>query len=262
MNIHATALVEDGAELADDVMIGPWCQVGPEVRLGPGVRLDSHVVITGRTEIGAHTRVWPFASLGGEPQDLKYGGETTRLEIGSGCRIREHVTVNRGTAKGGGVTRIGSGTLLMAGVHVAHDCWLGEQVIVVSGAALGGHVRVGSHAIIGGLSGIHQFVRIGAHAIVGGMSGVERDVIPFGSVVGNRAELVGLNLVGLKRRGVPRAVVEALRGAYEMIFFGEGAVADNAARAGERWAEVPEVQLLSDFVRAPSVRSLCLPRRL
>lgn len=261
MNIHPTALVEDGAKLAEGVLVGPWCHVGPEVTLDAGVELLSHVVVTGRTKIGARTRIWPFTSLGHAPQDLKYRGERTQLEVGSDCLIREHVTVNRGTVQGGGMTRIGCGTLLMAGVHVAHDCRLGERVVVASGAALGGHVQIGDYAIIGGLSGVHQFVRVGAHAIIGGMSGVDRDVIPFGSAVGNRAELVGLNLVGLKRRGFAREVLAALREAYDMIFFGEDPVAESAARVAARWSELPEVQMLAGFVRAPAKRPLCVPRQ-
>lgn len=260
MNIHPTAIVEGGAEIAADAVIGPYCLVGPDVEIGPRAELIAHVVVAGDTVIGARTRVWPFASIGHQPQDLKYRGEATRLEIGADCMIREHVTVNPGTAGGGGLTRIGAHCLLMAGAHVAHDCRIGEHVVLANGATLGGHVEVGDHAIIGGLSGVHQFVRIGAHAIVGGMSGVERDVIPFGSAMGNRAELVGLNLVGLKRRGVAREIIEALRGAYAMIFEGGGPLAEGAARAGERWPDVAEVQTLVAFIAAGSPRQLCLPR--
>ncbi|HUF87769.1 MAG TPA: acyl-ACP--UDP-N-acetylglucosamine O-acyltransferase [Thermohalobaculum sp.] len=260
MTIHPTAIVEDGARLADGVTVGPYCVVGPGVTLEEGVELLSQVAVAGATRIGAGTRVWPFASLGQQPQDLKYRGEPTRLEIGPGCMIREQVTINTGTAGGGGVTRIGAGCLVMAGCHVAHDCRLEAGVVLASHAALGGHVDVGEHAVIGGLSGVHQHVRIGAHAFVGGCSGVDRDVIPYGAAVGNRAVLAGLNLVGLKRRGFERAALESLRAAYRMIFESGGKPAERAAEAAAAYPESQLVQRLAAFVRAGAARHLCLPR--
>ena len=260
MTIHPTAIVEDGARLAGDVTIGPYCTVGPQVTLAEGVELVSHVALAGRTSVGAGTRIWPFASIGHQPQDLKYRGEESWLEIGAGCMIREHVTMNPGTAGGGLHTRVGSDCLFMMGCHVGHDCRIGDHVVMANNAILGGHVEVGEFAFLGGLSAVHQYVRIGAHAMVGGMSGVDKDVIPYGSVIGNRAELGGLNLVGLKRRGFGRDTIHALRGAYRMIFEGEGTLAERAARAGEAYAEVEPVQQMVAFIRAGSSRNLCTPR--
>ncbi len=259
MTIHPTAIVEDGARLADGVTIGPYCTVGPAVTLEAGVELVSHVVLAGETRIGAGTRVWPFAALGHAPQDLKYRGEATRLEVGPRAMIREHVTIHRGTEGGGGVTQVGAGCLVMAGCHVAHDCRLGEGAILASNAALGGHVALGAFATVGGLSAVHQHVRIGAHAFVGGLTGVDRDVIPYGTAHGNRAALDGLNLVGLKRRGFPRPVIEALRGAYAMIFAGAGPLAVRAAEAEAAFPDVEEVKRLARFIRADTSRHFCLP---
>ncbi len=209
-SIHATAIVEPGAKLADDVRIGPYCVIGAEVELAEQVELVSHVVIAGRTRIGAGTKIYSFASLGGPPQDLKYKGEPSALIIGAKNVIREQVTMNPGTAGGGMVTRVGNNGLFMVGAHVAHDCKLGNNVIMANNATLGGHVEVGDHAILGGLCAVHQFVRIGPHAMIGGMSGVEHDVIPYGLVKGDRARLSGLNYGGpqaprLLAQGHPRS---------------------------------------------------------
>ena len=260
MTVHPTALVDPGARLGADVRVGPWCVVGPGVELCDGVELLSHVAVAGNTRIGQRTRVWPFASLGHQPQDLKYAGEPSRLEIGADCMVREHVTANPGTTGGGMVTRVGDRCLLMVGAHVGHDCQIGDGVIMANNATLAGHVIVGEHAFLGGLSAVHQFVRIGAHAMVGGMSGVERDVIPFGSVIGNRAELGGLNIVGLKRRGFARETIHALRAAYREIFHGEGSLAERAAAAGRAHADEPAVQQVVAFILADSSRSFCVPR--
>ena len=260
MTIHPTAIVEDGARLTGNVTIGPYCTVGPHVTLAEGVELVSHVAVAGHTSVGVDTRIWPFASIGHSPQDLKYRGEESWLEIGAGCMIREHVTMNPGTSGGGLHTRVGSNCLFMMGGHVAHDCRIGDNVIMANNATLAGHVEIGEFAFLGGLSAVHQFVRIGAHSMVGGMSGVEKDVIPYGSVIGNRAELGGLNLVGLKRRGFGRDVIHALRGAYRMIFQGEGSLAERAARAGEAYADIEPVQHMVAFIRADTSRSFCTPR--
>lgn len=260
MTVHPTAIVDPAATLGEGVRIGPYSVVEGPVVLAEGVEIHAHAVVRGQTTIGARTRIWPFASIGHQPQDLKYAGEASRLEIGADCMIREHVTANPGTAGGGLVTRIGDGCLLMVGAHVGHDCQVGAGVIMVNNATLAGHVEVGDHAILGGLSAVHQHVRIGPHAMVGGMSGVEKDVIPFGSVIGNRAELGGLNIVGLKRRGFPREAIHALRQAYRTIFVGEGSLQERAARAGSEHAGVDAVQQLVAFILADTSRNFCTPR--
>lgn len=262
MSIHPTAIIEPGAHLGADVRVGPYCVVGPEVELSDGVELISHVAVAGRTRVGAGTRIWPFASVGHQPQDLKYAGEPSRLEIGAGCMIREHVTLNPGTTGGGMLTRVGDRCLFMMGSHVGHDCRVGDNVILANNATLAGHVEIGDFAFLGGLCAVHQFVRIGTQAMVGGMSGVEKDVIPFGSVIGNRAELGGLNLVGLKRRGFDRDTIHAIRAGYRMIFSGEGSLADRATRAAEAFAAVEPVRLMTDFILADSARSFCTPREV
>ncbi|MFN3614014.1 MAG: acyl-ACP--UDP-N-acetylglucosamine O-acyltransferase, partial [Rubrimonas sp.] len=214
VEIHPSSVVDPAARLGQGVRIGPFCCVGPDVTLGDGVELISHVAVAGVTSIGAGTRVWPFASLGHQPQDLKFRGERSVLEIGAGNMIREGVTMNPGTEGGGGVTRVGDRGLFMVGVHVGHDCIVGDNVIMANNATLGGHVVVGDFAVLGGISAVHQKVRIGAGAMVGGMTGVEKDVIPYGSVIGDRARLAGLNLVGLKRRGVPHDQIHGVRACY------------------------------------------------
>ncbi|GMG83662.1 acyl-ACP--UDP-N-acetylglucosamine O-acyltransferase [Paralimibaculum aggregatum] len=260
MSIHPSAVVEPGAEIAPGVEIGPFCHVGAEVVLGEGVQLVSHVTVAGRTRIGARTRVWPFASLGHQPQDLKFEGEPSRLEIGADCMIREHVTANPGTRGGGMLTSVGDRCLLMVGAHVGHDCKLGNGVILANNATLAGHVEIGDFAFLGGLSAVHQFVRIGGQAMVGGMTGVEKDVIPFGLVIGNRAELGGLNIVGLKRRGFPREVIHALRAAYREVFHGAGSLHERAERAAAAHAGVAAVEEMIGFILADSSRSFCTPR--
>lgn len=258
--IHPTAIVEGGARIGADARIGPYCLIGPEVELSDGVELHSHVVIAGRTRIGPRTRVWPFASIGHQPQDLKFAGEASQLEIGADNMIREHVTMNPGTAGGGLITRVGDGGLFMMGSHVGHDCKIGDNVIFANNATLAGHVEIGDFAVLGGLSAVHQHVRIGAHAMVGGMSGVEKDVIPYGAVIGNRAELGGLNVIGLRRRGFDRETIHALREAYRAVFFGEGSLTDRAAAAAARWEGVAPVQEMTGFILADTARSFCTPR--
>jgi UDP-N-acetylglucosamine acyltransferase len=257
--IHETAVVAKGAEVGENVSIGPYSVVGSEVALRDGVTLLAHVVVDGRTTIGANTRVYPFASIGHPPQDLKYKGEPSQLEIGCNNIIREHVTMNPGTEGGGMVTRIGNNCLFMVGAHVAHDCQIGDHAIMVNNATLAGHVRVDEWAIIGGLSAVHQFVRIGRHAMVGGMSGVENDVIPYGSVMGNRARLTGLNIVGLKRRGFGREVIQSLRSAYRLLFAQEGTMAERLDDVARLFDGNEPVMEIVDFVRAESSRSLCQP---
>mgnify|MGYP002641785667 CR=1 FL=1 len=257
--IHPTAIVEDGAKIGDGVVIGPYCVVGPEVHLHNGVELLSHVVVGGRTEIGANSKIFPFASIGLQPQDLKYHGEASRLEIGSNNIIREHVTMNPGTEGGGMVTKIGDDCLFMVGAHVAHDCHIKDHDILVNNATLGGHVTIDEWAIIGGLSAVHQFVRIGRHAMVGGMSGIENDIIPYGSVIGNRARLQGLNVVGLKRRNFDRETIHALRSAYRLMFAAEGTMAERLEDVAEMMRDIEPVMEIVDFIRADSSRSICQP---
>ncbi len=258
--IHPSAVVAAGARLGEGVEIGPFCTVGPDVTLGDGVRLISHVAVAGVTGIGPRTVVWPFASLGHAPQDLKYRGERTTLRIGADCMIREGVTMNTGTATGTGETVVGDGGLFMVGVHVAHDCVVGDRVVLANNATLGGHVEVGDGAILGGICAVHQKVRIGRGAMVGGMTGVERDVIPFGVVIGDRARLAGLNVVGLKRRGLSKEALHAVRAAYRAIFHAEGALAAKAEAVLATWGEVPEARAIAEFILADSQRAFCTPR--
>lgn len=260
VDVHPTAVVDPAAKLGDGVRIGPFCVVGPEVELGDGTRLESHVVVAGRTSIGAGTRVFPFASLGQDPQDLKYAGEASQLLIGRNTVIREHVTMNPGTEGGGMVTRVGDGCLFMMASHVAHDCLIGDHVILANNATLGGHVEIGDHAILGGLSAVHQFVRIGDHAFIGGMAGVERDVIPYGMVIGERGWLGGLNLVGLKRRGFDRDAIHGLRAAFRELFHGDGEMTDRIAAVADTYGDITAVQHLVEFLRESTGRQILRPR--
>ncbi len=258
--VHPTAIVAPGAKLADDVVLGPYCVIGEHVVLSAGVSLKSHVVIDGRTTIGERTRIFPFASIGFETQDLKYKGEPSTLEIGHDNTIREHVTINPGTEGGGMVTRVGNHCLLMVGAHVAHDCLIGDHVILVNNATLGGHVIVEDYAILGGLSAVHQFVRIGRHAMIGGMSGVERDVIPYGLVMGDRARLTGLNIVGMQRRGFSREEIQGLRNAYQFLFSSDGTLNERVNETAERFGGIGPVDDIIAFIRADSSRAICQPK--
>ncbi|WP_300518574.1 acyl-ACP--UDP-N-acetylglucosamine O-acyltransferase [Aliiroseovarius sp.] len=256
--VHSSAIVEDGAVVGPDCIVGPFTIVGAKVRLGRGVHLKSHVVVTGDTSIGEETVVFPFAVIGEVPQDLKFGGEETRLDIGARNRIREHVTMNPGTAGGGGLTRIGDDGLFMAGCHVAHDCQIGNHVILVNNVAVAGHCHIDDQVIVGGLSGIHQFVRIGRGAIIGALSMVTSDVLPHALVQGPRGELDGLNLVGLKRRGVDRADITALRAAFLMLKQGEGNFQERARRLEEE-ADSDYVREMVAFILGDSDRGFLTP---
>ena len=258
--IHPTAIVASGASLADDVVIGPYCVIGEDVVLGPGVGLAAHVVVDGRTTIGESTRIFPFASIGLEPQDLKYRGEASSLVIGRNNTIREYVTINPGTAGGGMVTRVGDDCLLMIGVHVAHDCQIADHVVMANNATLAGHVAVGEYARLGGLCAVHQFVRIGRHAMIGGMSGVERDVIPYGQVMGNRARLYGLNIIGMQRGGFSREDIQGLRSAYQFLFSTDGTLSDRVNETAERFGGIAPVDDIIAFIRADSSRAICQPK--
>ncbi len=257
-DIHPSAIVEPGAQIAEGCIIGPFCHIGPDVTLDEGCVLKSHVVITGETTIGAGSTIYSFACIGEVPQDLKFQGEKTRLEIGARARIREHVTINTGTAGGGGLTQVGDDFLAMAGCHVAHDVRIGDRVIIVNNAALAGHCVVEDDVIIGGLSGVHQFVRIGRGAIIGAVTMVTNDVIPYGLVQAPRGVLDGLNLVGLKRRGVGRADITALRAAFQMLAQGEGTFQERARRMGGE-TDSEYVAQIVEFVTGGSDRSFLTP---
>lgn len=263
-DFHPAAIVEDGATIGDGVSVGAFSHVGPEAIIGAGTRIHSNVVVSGRTRIGPNCEIYPFAVVGGPPQDLKYDGSATELHIGGGTIIREHCTVHRGTPGGGdGVTRVGEKCFLMVATHVAHDCIIGDNVILINQATLAGHCEIGDNAIIGGLSAVHQFVRIGKHAFIAGMTGIEHDVIPFGLAKGilRRAHLTGLNLVGLKRRGFPREEIHALRSAYRDLFEGESAgIVERAEDLAERDGQYSLVMDLVNFIRGKTGRSFCLPQ--
>lgn len=259
--IHATAVVAPEARLGEGVRIGPYCVVGPHVELGAGTVLHSHVAVEGWTRVGAGCEIFPFASVGHRPQDLKFKGEETHLEIGEGTQIREHVTLNPGTAGGGRVTRVGRNCLLMVGAHIAHDCQVGDNVIMANNATLAGHVHVGERAFIGGLSAVLQFVRIGHNAMIGGMSGVEQDVIPYGLVMGERATLQGLNLVGLRRSGLPREEVDRLRGAFDRLFApGDRPLEDRARELADEAGESPLIARITEFIARRSKHGILQPR--
>ncbi len=257
-DIHPSAVIEQGAVIGQGCSIGPFCHIGPNVVLHDNVTLKSHVVVTGQTEIGSGTTVYSFAVLGEIPQDKKFNGEETRLIIGQRNRIREHVTMNTGTQGGGGVTRIGDDGLFMAGCHVAHDVIIGNRVILVNSAAVAGHCVLEDDVIVGGLSGIHQFVRIGQGAIIGAVTMVTNDVIPFGLVQAPRGELDGLNLVGLKRKGVARSDITALRAAFQMLAQGEGTFQNRASRLGDD-TDSDYVKQIVKFILADSDRSFLTP---
>jgi UDP-N-acetylglucosamine acyltransferase len=256
--IHPTAVIDPKAELGGGVSVGPYSCIGPDVKIGDDAVLRSHVVVDGRTTIGARTEIYPFASIGLPPQDLKYKGEKSELVIGSDTVIRESVTVNPGTEGGGMITRVGDHCLLMVASHVAHDCHVGDHVIMANNATLAGHVVVGDYAIIGGLSAVHQFVRIGAHAMIGGMTGVDHDVIPYGSVLGERGRLAGLNVVGLKRRGFSREQLHNLRAAYRMLFEESGTetVLERVERVLAEFDGTGGVGELVEFIKTDSPRGL------
>ncbi|TDK47393.1 acyl-ACP--UDP-N-acetylglucosamine O-acyltransferase [Antarcticimicrobium luteum] len=256
--VHSSAIVEPGARLGEGCVVGPFCMVGPQVVLGDRVELKSHVVVTGDTQIGEETVVFPFAVIGEVPQDLKYRGENTSLIIGARNRIREHATMNPGTEGGGGVTRIGNDGLFMAGSHIAHDCQIGDRVILVNHVSIAGHCVLEDDVIVGGLSGVHQWVRVGRGAIIGGLTRVTNDVIPYGLVQAPRGELDGLNLIGLKRRGVARADITALRAAFQMLAQGEGTFQDRARRLGEE-TDSAYVREIVDFVMGDTDRSFLTP---
>ncbi len=256
--VHPSAVIEDGAVIGAGATVGPFSVIGPNVRLATGVEVKSHAVVTGDTEIGPETVVFPGAVIGEVPQDLKFKGEETRLVIGARNRIREGVTMNTGTEGGGGLTSVGDDCLFMTGAHVAHDAHVGNRVVVANQGAIAGHCVIEDDVIIGGLSGIHQWVRIGRGAIIGAVTMVTNDVIPYGLVQGPRGVLDGLNLVGLKRRGVARADITALRAAYQMLAQGDGAFVERARRLGEE-TESDYVREIVEFILSASDRHFLTP---
>lgn len=258
--IHPSAIVDPGAKLGSNVKIGAFSVIGPHVTLGDDCMLHSHVVVEGHTTIGHGCQIFPFASIGHNPQDISFKGEESRLEIGENTVIREYVTINPGTERGGMVTKVGKNCFLMAHSHIAHDCAVGDHVIMANGATLGGHCVIGDHVILGGLSACHQFVRIGEYAFVGGMSGVEHDVIPYGMIFGSRATLKGLNLVGLKRQGLSREEVRKLRKAYDVLFGEEGTLMERAEKVARQFPEEGLVARMIGFVRDDSSRSISVPK--
>ena len=259
-NIHATAIIDEQASIADDVRIGPYTVIEGAVEIDSGTDIGAHVVISGDTFIGANCRIYPFAVIGTVPQDLKYAGEATKLEIGRDNVIREHVTMNPGTEHGGEVTKVGNNNLFMIASHIAHDCQIGDNVVMANNATLAGHVTVGDYAVIGGLSAVHQFARIGAHAIIGGMSGVESDIIPYGRVKGDRAHLAGLNLVGLERAGYARNDMRDLQKAYQMLFDDSQTFEACLENVANEFAGNTTVMHIVQFAREKSRFPLCRPR--
>lgn len=257
--IHPLAVVDSGAQIGAGVTVGPFSVIGPDVTLQDGVEVKSHAVVTGWTEVGAGTVIFPHATVGEVPQDLKYRGERTRLIVGARCRIREGTTLNTGTEGGGGVTQVGDDCLLMTGSHVGHDARLGNRVILANQVAIAGHCQIGDDVIIGGLSGIHQWVRVGQGAIIGAVTMVTNDVIPYGLVQGPRGELDGLNLVGLKRRGTDRADIQALRAAYDVMAKGDGTFLDRVRLIAET-ATSAKVLEMTAFILGGSDRSFLTPK--
>jgi UDP-N-acetylglucosamine acyltransferase len=259
--IHPLASIDPAALIADDAEIGPFCVIGPHVSIAIGCRLIAHVHVAGHTSIGARTVVHPYASLGGPPQSLSYRGEPTRLVIGADCDLREGVTMNLGTAAGGGVTEVGDHGLYMAYAHVGHDCRVGDHVIFANCATLGGHCSIGDYVFFGGLSAALQHARIGAQAMIGGVCGVRADVIPFGLANGAVARLIGINVVGMRRRGFPRESMSAAREAYRMLFFDSAPMAERLGKVESQCGSDPAVAQILAFIRAGSDRPLCRPDR-
>ena len=260
--IHKTAIVSDKAQIAKNVEIGPFCVIGDNVKIDEGTILKSHVVIDGNTAIGKNNIIFPFATVGLVPQDLKFAGEQSQLIIGDNNSIREHVTIHLGTKDGGMVTKIGNNCLLMVGVHIAHECLIGNNVILANNATLAGHVQVGNNVVIGGLSAVHQFVRIGGGAMIGGMSGVENDVIPFGLVMGERAHLAGINLVGMKRQNISRDEIHALRNFYKQLFENDGDVnfLNRVNEISQDFSQNSTIKEVINFINSETSRSFCKPK--
>lgn len=258
-SIHSTAIIEDGAKIGADAKIGPYCMVGSDVVLGEGVELVSHAVVAGRTTVGDGTRIFPFASVGHQPQDLKYNGEPSTLTVGAQCVIREGVTLNPGTEGGGMATTIGDRCAFLANSHVGHDCRVGSDVIFSNNVMLAGHCDVGDYAIVGGGAAVIQYARVGAHSFLGGMSGLENDLIPYGMALGNRAYLSGLNIIGLQRRKFSRSEIHNLRRAYRLLFAQEGTLTERMEDVADEFKDHTSVMEIIDFIREGGKRSVCTP---
>jgi UDP-N-acetylglucosamine acyltransferase len=257
--VHASAVVEPGAQLGTGVKIGPFCHIGQDVDLGANVECLSHVVVAGRTTIGARTRLFPFSSIGHAPQDLKYRGEASSLVIGTDCIIREGVTINPGTQGGGMITSIGDRCAFLANAHVGHDCHIGNDVVLSNNVMIAGHVSIGDFAAFGGGAAVIQFTRVGEHAFLGGLSGLENDLIPYGLALGNRAHLAGLNLIGLKRRGFSREAIADLRRAYRLLFATDGTLQQRIAEVANAFERNKQVEVILDFLNGLGERSVCTP---
>ncbi len=258
--IHTTAIVDSGAKLGDGVKIGPYCVIGPEVVLGDNVEIISHATVAGNTNIGARSRIFPFASIGHPPQDLKYKGEPNSLTVGTDCMIREGVTMNPGTPHGGLKTTVGNHCAFLANSHVGHDCHIGNNVVLSNNVMLGGHVTIGDFVIFGGGAAVIQFTRIGRGAFLGGMSGLENDLIPYGMALGSRARLAGLNIIGLQRRGFSRADIHDMRRAYRALFAEEGTLAERIEDVAAEFSGQTIVMEIVEFLRGGGKRSICTPR--
>ena len=258
--IHATAIVEPGAQLGENVRVGAYAFVGPNAVLGDNVTIHQKATVIGYTTLGESVEVFPGAVIGGAPQvlGLKVGADS-RLEVGARTVLREHTTLHTGSPSHGGLTSIGSDCLFMVGAHAAHDCHIGDKCVFANKVQIGGHVTVGEQVWMGGLVAVHQFSRIGRHAFVGGGSIVVADIIPFASVIGNHAHLAGLNIVGMKRRGFARKTIHDLRAAYRLLFADEGTFAERVEDTATTFAECPEVMEIVDFIRVTKSRALCLP---
>lgn len=259
-DVHSTAIVDPKAQLAADVVVGAYSVVGPRVTLAAGVKVHSHVVLDGKTSIGERTEIYPFASIGQPPQDLKFRGEDSELIVGSDNTIREHVTMNSGTEGGGLVTKVGNKCAFLTGSHVGHDTIVADNVVLSNNVMLAGHCHIDDFVIVSGGAGVHQFTRIGKHAFIGGMSGVENDIIPYGMALGNRARLAGLNIIGMKRRGFAREQIQALRAAYRMLFAEEGTLKERIEDVSAHFSDQPDVMDIITFMKSDTSRSICTPR--
>ena len=262
-NIHSTSIVSSKSELGNNIKIGPYCIINENVKIGDNCNLIANVFVDGNTTIGKNCTFYPFSSIGSSPQDLKYKGEKSLLNIGNNNTFREYVTINPGTNGGGLITSIGNDCLFMVSCHVAHDCIIEDNVVLVNNASLAGHVKVEDYAIIGALSGVHQFCRIGKHSMIGAMSGIDSDVIPYGTVVGNRAFLSGLNIIGLKRRGFNKDIIQDLKKAYGVLFVSnEGTISDRIKEVSEDFSGNVPVMEIVDFLTKEKSRSICKPKNV
>ena len=256
--IDKTAIINTKAKISKNVKIGPYTVIGPNVEIGDETEIQSHVIITGNTKIGINNKIYPFASIGNDPQDLKFKGEETKLEIGDNNKIREYVTINPGTDGGGGLTKVGSNCLFMVSAHIAHDCLVGNNVILANNVPLGGHAHVDDYAIIGGNSAVQQFTRVGKAAMIGGMCGVVRDVIPYGIAHGNRSILQGLNLIGLRRKNIPNKEIMILSDAYKEIFKSEN-LTENLSNLSNEFKDNKLVAEVVEFIEKDKKRPICTP---